>query len=156
MPKLNKIFVLICLAVCTSLSGCSNQTASVAVIPAHLELEWTQPLEMNAPNTQSSGIAPAIAPAIAPERAQRLKQIGDYQSSSAITYANNKAVVNFKLKFSKEIKSDERETLIPILKSIFEGQEFQARFHGQQTKQETHTSIGLFSQTQESFHQINF
>lgn len=134
---MNKSAALLSICACLLLTACHNRTETTETIPAQLELGWEQEFERLTLSKEQTTISPDLA--------QQLLKIGDFRSSSSITYAGNKTKTTFTLIFSKEITSDEMHTIIPLLKTIFKDKPFKVTFHGQQKKHIIRDRIGLFS-----------
>ena len=121
------------------LSACYHKTETTEVIPAQLELTWTESLPLD----RSQNFRHTI-PA---EMAQQLRQIGEYSNSTNIIYQEKTAQVDYKIVFLKEIKSSEMARIAPLLNSIFNGKPFQVSFRGEQRKHVTRVGYGIFSRS---------
>lgn len=137
---MNKTFAFIAFTAFVLIGGCHQKTDTTEVIPAQLELNWMQTVD----NVNSQELKTTVPV----EMAQQFAQIGEYRSSSQITYTNQTAKVEFKLVFMKEIQANEMQKLLPQIRSIFKEKAFQATFHGKQEKHVIQESYGLFPQTE--------
>lgn len=139
MKTQNRIFTMLLISVSLLLSACYNKTETTEVTPAQLELVWEQSI---APDSSQN-----FRNTIPTEMAQQLRQIGEYSSSVQISFSQQTAKAECKIRFSKEIKSTEVARLLPLLKSIFKEKAFRAIFHGEQQKHVTQVKYGVFGRT---------
>lgn len=125
---MNKAFALLLISAGFLLSGCYKTSEHTETIPAHLELEWEQIFD------ESKASSLKELSTIPPEMAQQLTKLGQYRSSSAITYTNLQAKVVYRLVFLNETKIDDMHRVVPLLKSIFKEKSFYITFRGKLEK----------------------
>lgn len=134
-----KVIALLLIGVPLILSASYHKNETTEVIPAQLELVW----EQNLPIDSSQNLRNIIPV----EMVQQLRQIGEYSSTTQISYRENAAKVECKIVFLKEMKSTEISRITPLLRSIFKEKPFQMTFRGEQRKYVTRVGYGIFSRT---------
>lgn len=139
---MHKAFALLLITACFSLSGCYKTSKYTETIPAHLELEWEQFFDQSKPSSLQE------LSTIPPEIAQQLTKLGQYRSSSAISFTNLQAKVVYKLVFLNETTIDDKHKVISLLKSIFKDKGFKVIFLSKEEKHVRKESFGIFTHSQ--------
>lgn len=138
---MRKILLTVTLIACFGIQGCQSKVERTEVIPAQLELEWTESLDKES--------NPYKEKSISPELEKQLLKFGAYRSSSTQTYTNEKAWVTHHVTFLREVKDEEHFETMEFLMKAFKEQPFKATFHGKIRKRIIEDKFSFFSSAKE-------
>lgn len=138
---MRKILLALTLIACFGIQGCKNKVERTEIIPAQLELEWTESIDKEPKLYKGKSIPPELE--------KELLKFGDYRSSSTQTYTNEKAWVTHHLIFLREVKHEDLAETMEFLKKAFKNQQFNATFHGEIRKKIVEEKFSLFAATKD-------
>ncbi|WMW79685.1 hypothetical protein RF679_13625 [Undibacterium cyanobacteriorum] len=121
------------------LHACNKPVETTENIPARLSISWSEPV--NPANANQ------LRHDLDPQRRAELTKISPFKLESTLHFSPNKGeTIDFIVRFEKEIKFEDKEKIMPQLKTIFQEQTFNANFQAATWKKVIEERTGIFLQ----------